>query len=646
MTLFSRLFLISATLGFGVGRLNAQSFDEQVLPLLNEYCVACHSGDEPAGQVDFELVATQSTADEAFELWAKVDNLLRDHKMPPEDETQPTNSEREAFHRWYQSQFVDSVVARPATFRPRRLSATEYRNTLRSLFGFDLEVTISEAEQTITQKSLVLKLLPTDPPGTSGFRNDTHSNPLSTNILEQYSYLADFAIEELFSAARKEQLQIITGEIDEQFDNRNAESLLNHFLPRALRRNPSPAQLRGLLQRVTSTGDTRAATKREMKRILLSPGFLYRGLLMPREPGQQLVDSFELAERLSYFLWADMPDAELTQLAENNLLRTPATLNEQIERMLDSPKSETLATDFAMQWLALNEIEHVSNNPPYMFALQSQPLDFFRYLVEEDKPLLELIDSKTTFASPLTRRFYLPDTKQLGKYRKPKGIEIERVGNKKLALQNTPGRGGLLTMPGVLAMNRGPILRGVWMLERIMGEHLPDPPADVGQVEANPPGQNLSFRERFAMHREKASCAICHDKIDPLGFALQAYDDSGSYVLAKDYKRPKNKRNSEDGEEDIDTTGQLPSGEKFANFEELKHILITQQREPIVRNIVKRTLSYALCRKLEIYDQPTVDGIVEEMLESDGTWRDLVHSIVNSLPFQETIVPAIDEATQ
>ena len=197
-------------------------------------------------------------------------------------------------------------------------------------------------------------------------------------------------------------------------------------------------------------------------------------------PGQQRVDDFELAERLSYFIWADMPDAELTRLASAGSLHETDTLRTQVNRMLDSPKADNLATDFAVQWLSLDEIDQVSDNPPLMVALKSQPIDFFNYLIAENRPLMELVDSRTTFANPLTRKYYVPDMSRLVRYRKPKGIEIEIVPNQKLTLENTRGRGGLLTMPGVLAMNRGPILRGVWMLERIMGEHLADPPADVG----------------------------------------------------------------------------------------------------------------------------------------------------------------------
>lgn len=614
----------------------ADEFREQVQPLISKYCVECHSGDDPSGDIDFWAFDSIGKATDAFDVWGKVSSLLKEHRMPPEDSPQPTATEREFFQAWYRRTFVETVEAKPGPFRPRRLSATEYRNTMRSLFGFDLEVSVMEAEQTISEKSLVMKLLPTDPPGRSRYRNDTHSNPLSTQILEAYSYLTDFALEELFSAKRRELLVAMSGRISsEGFSIQNAETLLGNFVPRAWRRDVAKAELQGAVDSIREASDVVAATKRELKRTLMAPQFLYRGLLMPRKAaGRQVVDDFELAERLSYFIWGDMPDSELTRLAGAGELSR--LLDQQIERMLDSPRAASLVTDFAVQWLSLDEIDHVSDNPPYMVALKSQPIDFVQYLIGENRPLLELIDSKTTFANPLTRRFYAPDGEALGSYRKPQGIEVEIVPNAKLTLSKTVGRGGLLTMPGVLAMNRGPIQRGVWMLERVMGDYLPDPPANVGQVAANIPGENLTFRERFAQHRENETCAICHDKIDPLGFSLEAYDDKGGYLDGGN-----SKGSAKRGEQVavhvkvIDTSGRLPSGEEFADFAELKQILMTTQREPIVRNIVKQMLAYALCRRLEIHDQPTVDKIVDEMLASNGTWRDLVHAIANSQPFRE-----------
>lgn len=632
------VILIAAVTWSSGNAADGDPFRERVQPLLARYCFDCHSSDDPAGNVDLSAFASSTSTLAKFELWEKVSELLSNRKMPPEGEAQPTDRERDAIRNWYQATFVDSVEPRPGPFRPRRLSATEYRNTLRSLFGFDLEVAIIEAEQTITEKSLVLKLLPTDPPGKSRFRNDTHSNPLTVQIWEQYSYLTDAALAELFSEAGREQLEEMVGPVPASgFGIPQAEALVRHLVPRAFRRDIPESRLEAILETLRQADDLVSTTKSELKAVLMSPAFMYRGLLMPSTAGeQQRVDAFELAERLSYFLWSDMPDDELMGLARNGSLMNDAVLQAQVTRMLDSSKAETLASDFAVQWLAIDEIEQVSNNPPIMVALKSQPIDFFHYLVTDNRPLLELIDSKITFASPLTRKYYQADASQLGSYRKPSGIEIQIVPNQKLVLEHTLGRGGLLTMPGVLAMNRGPILRGVWMLERIMGEHLPDPPADVGQVQANAPGEQLTFRERFSQHRENASCAICHDKIDPLGFALAGYDDKGNFRLTD---RPRKKNSQESTPTEIDTSGTLPTGEAFDDFEELKSILVTSQRERITRNIVKQMLAYALCRKLEIYDRPAVESIVNVMVHSNGTWRDLIHEIVRSLPFRETYVP-------
>ena len=232
---------------------------------------------------------------------------------------------------------------------------------------------------------------------------------------------------------------------------------------------------------------------------------------------------------------------------------------------------------------------------------------------------MELIDSRTAFINPFTAGHYGKDRQQLGAFNKPRGVEVKAFPNRKINLVHTKSRGGILTMPGILEMNRGPVIRGTWILERILGEHLPDPPPDVGQIPNNPRGEKLTFRERFELHRSKPSCAVCHDRIDPLGFALQKYESQNF--------NPKSM---------ADTSGQLPNGEKFEDFTGLKKLLLTTRREQIIRNIVERTLSYALCRKLKLHDRPTVDRNVKTLSESDGNWQDLVREITVSLPFRET----------
>lgn len=606
----------------------------------------CHGGEKVKGKVDFVAIleSDQSLA-ENFELWESVRDVLVFEEMPPEDELQPDDRERKEFLTWYQKYFVDSVEAKPGDFQPRRLSVHEYRNTLRSLFGFELELAVIEAEQTVTEKSLVRKLLPTDPPGESGFTNDTHGNPLTTVIWDQYSYIVDRALKELFSARRKAQLAVFTGVPENaEIEESSARRMVEIFASRAWRRPATEEDLKTSFRNLEGlAGDSlRKQLQQELKTILMSPQFFYRGLLVEGTAGKQAqVDSFELAERLSYFLWADMPDAKLSQLAASGALDDPEVLKGEIARLLDHPASRNLANNFALEWLALDEIENAEKNTPVADALLTQPLDFVDYLFREDRPLVELIDSSTTFINQHTARFYPSDRKQLAAYKRQKGIEVESLPNQRITLENNAdSRGGILTMPGILTMNRGPVIRGTWILERILGDHLGEPPADVGQVAPNQKGENLSFRERFEQHRNQSACAVCHDKIDPLGFALQAYDDRGVDLLDEaSVKAGRKKNRAKIDPASLDTSGQLPTGESFADFAELKNILISTQRRTVIRNLVNRTLSYALCRKTEIFDQPTIDEITDRLMNDESTFRDLVSEVVFSLPFQQTTFP-------
>ena len=623
---------------------SAADFDRVVKPLIQKYCVQCHNGKDANPDVDFLKTMQSQEVGTVFEIWESAVKQLRAGTMPPDTEPQPTQEERKRVIAWFDD-FVQNIEARPAVFQPRRLAVNEYRNTLHSVLGFDLEVAIIEAEQTLAERSLVVKLLPTDPPGKSGFKNDTHSNRLTTVAWDQYSYLVDAGLEQLFQPHRRKALEVYTGRISEDgLTVEQAQQLIKKVLSKARRRKMSADELEKAASRVGGLSGNAlvGAVKFELKTILMSPAFIYRGLLISGQRGKrQRVDSYELAERLSYFLWADMPNETLFALAADDSIQQPEVLKQQIDRMLLSPKARSLTADFATQWLTINEIEKVSNNPPQMVALKSQPLDFMHYLFTNNRPLLEMIDSETAFINPHTSRMYGRDAKQMKRYVKQKGIEVEIVANQKIRLEATKERGGILTMPGILAMNRGPILRGTWILERILGDELPEPPANIGQVPPNTRGEKLTFRQRFEKHRSKAACAIWHDKIDPLGFALQDFDNSGKYLRSANYqpsKKQKRKQQAPNLRDNIDTQGKLPSGETFENMSGLKQILVTSQREAVIRNVVERTMSYALCRKLVVYDRPSVDMIVKQMDESNGTWRDLFYAVANSVPFREMIL--------
>ena len=640
--IFASTVLVYATSSYGI------EYISDIQPILKEYCIKCHGGEKIKGDIDFTQISTSEDAASHFEIWETVADVLAYDEMPPEEEeTRPGVEETELIINWYEERFVRSVTARPAVFKPRILSAPEYRNTLRSVFGFDLEVTFIAAEQTTMERSLALKLLPTDPPGASGYINDTHAVRLTSTTLEQYTYLADRALLELFSNDRLDDLSALIGQPlppgfqVSDLNQAQATSLLRTIATRTYRRPVPKRTLNKIIASIKGKQGQELVEviRSEIKALLVSPQFLYRGLLLNGKAGkQQRVDNYELAERLSYFLWEDMPDGELLESARRGRLKKAKELAVQIDRMLASPKARNLAESFGYQWLDLADIDLADSDVTARDALRSQPLDFLDYLFTENRPVMELIDSKVAFTNYITARFYPKDNSQLVKYVKPKGIEKQLGPNQRILLEHADERGGILTIPGRLAMNRGPILRGTWMLRRILGDRLGDPPADVPAIQATLPDESLSFRDRFEKHRSDPTCARCHDRIDPLGFALQGFDESGAFKLASNYKAPRRKSEYDASTDSLDTSGQMPSGEAFEDFAGLKQILLGPKRPDVIRNAVEQVMAYALARKLEAFDRPAIDTITEKIDETDGSWRDLFVDVALSLPFQETIV--------
>ena len=613
-------------------------FEDQVVPILERSCLKCHGGEKTKGKVDFSEILTELDAGDHLDLWETVVEVVELGEMPPEDENPLSSDEKKEIRGWHEEFLKLPVETAIPVFRPRRLSANEYRNTLRSLFGFDLEVGIARAEQTESgDKSLILKILPPDPPGKSGFFNDTHSTPLSSSLLENYAYLAGISLDRLFSIQGKDSLARMTrqnedwnGEITPDL----AEEIVRSFLPRIVRRPVKEERIKLVFEQLEGKKGKPlvAALKFEFKAALISPEFLYRGFLAKPDTNKnrQLVDPFELAERLSYFLWEDMPDEELFESAGDGSLLEKGEVGRQIERMLTDSRARNLSESFGVQLLGLSSIDdQIKNNPIHLHALRSQPRDFLHYLFTEDRPIMELLDSNVTFVNQSTSGFYGNDRKRLAPFHKPRGIERQRTMNQRLEIKEAEGRGGILTMPSILSMNHGPILRGTWVLRTILGVRLGEPPGDVPPIKPPPRGKKMTFRERFEAHRENVTCARCHEKIDPIGFALDGYDKNGRYLLASYHNRG--------NQPPIDTSGKLPSGEEFKDFEGLKRILTTTKREQVIRNLTKQILSYALCRKLARGDQGVVEEIAGKATSENSSWKELLIEVANSVSFREIV---------
>ena len=351
--------------------------------------------------------------------------------------------------------------------------------------------------------------------------------------------------------------------------------------------------------------------------LLVSPDFLFR--IEKNPTGQAPVSQFELASRLSYFLWSSMPDDDLIRTAERNTLRRPEVLSAQVQRMLKDPKSRALVENFAGQWLELRRLESVTPDrdkfPTFedyqRMSMKKESEMFFDSIMREDRSVLDLIGAKYTFLNQRLAEFYgIPDVK---------GHEFRRVD-----LTGTR-RGGILTHASVLtvssyATRTSPVLRGKWVLENLLNAPPPPPPPNVPPLEESKAGTAASLRQVMEAHRANALCASCHSKMDPLGFGLENFDAIGEW-------------RDKDGKFDIDASGVLPDGRKFNGPGELRDIILSN-KAAFADAVTEKMMTYALGRGVERYDRMAVKQITTRLAASDFKFSTLVIGIVESLPFQ------------
>lgn len=418
--------------------------------------------------------------------------------------------------------------------------------------------------------------------------------------------------------------------------------VLGRFLRRAYRRPPSPEELQRLArlaeEAVAGGGTWEAGIQLAMQAALCSPKFLFRMELDadPTSPTICDLDEFQLASRLSYFLWSSMPDDRLLDLAEQRQL--VAQLDAEVRRMLADPRAVAIVRNFAMQWLQIKRLEFFSPDgqlfPTFNVGLREAMLRetelFFESILREDRSILDLIDADYTFLNePLARHYGIGDTLGHPIGAKPSatgGTSIRGETFRRVALQDRT-RGGLLTQASVLAVTSNPtrtspVKRGKWVLEQMLGAPPPPPPPNVPELnddaEASAGG---SLRQRMEVHRRKAACGNCHSKMDPIGFALENFDAIGGF-------------RTRDGEFEVDAAGEFADGTRFTGPAELKTILLGR-KDDFVRCLTEKLLIYAIGRGLEFYDRPTVERIVTGLPEQDYRFSALVRGIVHSDAFRQ-----------
>ena len=417
--------------------------------------------------------------------------------------------------------------------------------------------------------------------------------------------------------------------------------VLIRLLRRGYRRPPTEGEVEQLVQFVGAIqadgAKWEAAIQQAIKVILCSPKFLFRLELddRPQSPEPYAIDEFQLASRLSYFLWSSMPDDELFELAVKNQLTD--NLAAQVKRMLADPKATELAREFGTQWLQIQSIATVTPDrerfPTFGRRLRAAMLKetelFVESIFREDQSVLDLLDADYTFLNQeLARHYGITDTHGNWMYQEktvPGGEVLKGREFRRVALQGA-SRGGILTHASVLTVTSNPtrtspVKRGRWVLEQVLGSPPPPPPPDVPELEEDHDATiGTTLRERLEQHREDPACANCHAKMDAIGFALENYNAIGAF-------------RTKEGELEIDTTAELPDGTTFNGIADLKQILKDRKQE-FVRCLTEKMLTYALGRGLEYYDRPTVDRIVAH-LESEGYRSSvLITEIVKSDPFR------------
>lgn len=589
-------------------RADGDSFARDVQPLVEKHCVECHRGAKAKGGVNLTGFTNTASLYRDPRLWENVVRQVEERTMPPKDEDQPSETERLRLRDTLTTLLDNpdpSLLPRdPGARVLHRLNRTEYNNTVRELLG----ITTRPADR-----------FPADGGGGGGFDNNADTLFVPPILMEKY--LA--AAEDILAAAPSDRLWIARPAWYRS-DRDTAARNLSWFARRAFRRPVSPDEVDRLLRVYQSARNEGSpfddAVLAAYKAVLVSPHFLFRVERERPSGAPWRLDGFELASRLSYFLWSAPPDEALLAAAESGSLSEPGMYETQVRRMLRDPRIQALAESFTSQWLGTKTLQTTAQPDRSRFpiftdslrdAMAAEPVEFFASLIRDNGSILTLLDADYTFANAELARLY--------------GITNLTATNFVRVSLPDRNRGGIVGMAAVLTqtsypLRTSPVLRGKWILEEVLGTPPPPPPPLVATL---PPDDRVTegqtFRQRLEAHRKNPNCAACHSRLDPLGFALENFDPVGRWRTEVD-GRP------------VDAAGTLANGESVAGPAELKKALLAR-KGLFVRHLTEKMLSYALGRGLEYYDIPAVKSIVRQV-EADSYRMDtLILEVARSYPF-------------
>jgi len=628
---FSLLVSGSAAGGFviflGIGSSAAAVTPSDDLPmapqdLIRAYCSGCHVSGRSG--VDFDDAALDlEVMRNDREIWIKAVEHLRSRKMPPPRSAQPIDADRETLIRWLEAEILPVDPKRGAQILAvQRLQRSEYVNAVRELLGVHLSAAIA---------------LPSDD---AGWRRREKAPELSPEDADKYAGAAQSALNEAFAVAgprADSPVLDVAGVVRSLSCNDCSETRqdavreqLATFARRAFRRPIEAAELEQLLtvfERIeTATGSVEKALAAALAEVLTSPNFLYRIESRRADGGRTSEDNpnpFELASRLSFFLWNAPPDDELLGEAERGTLRK--NLEAQTRRMLKAPQAHAFPVRFANFWLQLDKLDDATMVAPGLRkAMRDETERFIAGIIEEDRPATEILDANYTFVNEALARHY-----------GIAGVHGDRL--QRVSLRGTR-RAGLLTHASILTIaspgvsGTSPVLRGKWVLENLLGQSVPRPPAGIldalekREPDATGPG---SIRLQTERHRASPSCSQCHIKMDAIGLSLENFDVSGAW-------------RDMDGAYPVEAMGVLSDTETLQGPADTTAYLRRHSKH-LVRAIGGKMLGFALGRKLDQRDRAHLPTIAHNVARDDYRFSRIVVEVVTSPSFlRGNIEPGAD----
>lgn len=636
LMVFASLFI------FVVEAQETLDYKSDIIPVLDKHCYSCHNTGNPKGGVNLKRYEEEGRIIKDGQFWLKVVDQIKSKEMPPSNKPELNEKDYHVLLDGINGILLKSLKKRtPGKVIIRRLSHREYHYTILDLTGVNFDA---------------VNRFPADGSGGAGFDNQGGSLFFTPLKMERYYDAAEEIVASLHEdhtkwtelvpeTYRQNILQRFLNWLLPKFISdfepinsaeKAAEKVLFPFATKAYRRLIKTEEKELFIKLFSSVyyANTEEPNPQRFnksiaevfKAILISPSFLYKMEEEPLSPEPIPLGDFELATRLSYFLWSSMPDDELFKLAMEGRLQADGEIENQVKRMLNDPKSKRFSESFVSQWLGINKLKDpnapladLAKFPEFTSSIREamfeETVSFFHHVMTESKNFMDLINSDYSFLNEELAAYY--------------GIEGVKGNNfKKVALTNNT-RGGFLGLGSVQAVTSlptrtSPVLRGKWVLEEILGTSPPPPPPDVAELpEDEALHEELGLKALLEKHREDPACQSCHEKMDPLGLGLENFGADGKW--RESY-----------GSTPIDPAGVLASGETFEGPGELKRLLM-KEKEKFARNLSKKSLSFAIGRGTSFTDETAIRELSAVLIENDFNPDAFITALVQSYPFRMKI---------